>query len=79
MKLLINSIVQCLNISKFNEIPIRMNNNGITFFSSLLFIYQAVQCLVRGGQINQLSINRPITDVNQTDITVIDSYRSVIG
>jgi hypothetical protein len=51
MKLPIISIVQCLNISKFIEISIRMNNYGIIFFSSLLYIYiyifsQALQCLV---------------------------------
>jgi hypothetical protein len=54
MKLPIISNVQCLNISKFIEISIRMNNYGIIFFSSLyiyIYIYifffsQALQCLV---------------------------------
>jgi hypothetical protein len=34
MKLQINSNEQCLNISKFTEIPINMNNNDMIFFSS---------------------------------------------
>jgi hypothetical protein len=33
--------------------------------------------LPRGGQINRLLINRPITDINRTDIIVTDSYWSV--
>jgi hypothetical protein len=33
----------------------------------------------RGGKINRLPINQLITDINRTDITVIDSYRSVIS
>jgi hypothetical protein len=38
-----------------------------------------METTTRGGQINRLPINRPITDINRTDITVTDSYQLIIG
>jgi vesicular inhibitory amino acid transporter len=51
----------------------------IFFGYVMVFVGASLSVTCRGGQINWLPINRLITDINQIDITVTNSYRSVIG
>jgi hypothetical protein len=44
-----------------------------------LYWTMEVGAMSRGGQINRLPIKRPIININQTDITITDSYQSVIS
>ena len=63
--------------------PLEPEFNGylkIYNFKNPNFLLAPINNLVtRGGQINRLPINRLITDINRTDITVTDSYQLVIG
>ena len=82
------SIIQSLT-NKINK-SIFLFNHFINYVLSLQFVVKIIASIsvpesqwgrpiLRGGQINRLPINQPITDINRTNITVTDSYRSVIG